>query len=139
MHALEQNIPALLTFLTVWVVCCSSFFVISGYLPLSSRPAALAGSAGALFTLMNVGFLLFLCIQALAFGLGELRWSTVVIVSGLVFLFTPPVTKIWPKKRLSSHLALAALLAAQLMAWLLLTPSPIFLVNGSEFINAKPN
>jgi hypothetical protein len=64
----------------------------------------------------NVALLAVLSIATGLFGYCELRWSTLVVVAGLVVLFAPGLFEIWPSSFRDGSKGLAALIGIQLLA-----------------------
>ena len=88
MSHLEPNITALSWFASFWSVCCLGFFQLAGMYPLRVR-----GEGGAhgpvMMVLGNTLLWLLLLAGTLAFASAELRWTTIVVVAGVLFLFIP--------------------------------------------------
>lgn len=92
MNHLEPNIAALSWFALLWAVCCLGFLQLIGMYPL--RTASARGSA--LLVLGNTALWLALLAGTLAFAWAELRWTTIVVVAGILFLFIPELFQAIP-------------------------------------------
>ncbi|MFV0244687.1 MAG: hypothetical protein ACK5IB_06680 [Qingshengfaniella sp.] len=95
MDMIEPNTGALVLF--GFFACISSLagLVMSGVFPLATRPD-LAHPAGRGLITANIVLLALVLYGTVAFGLQNLRWTSMVIVGGLVVLFTPGLFNIWP-------------------------------------------
>ncbi len=82
MNHVEPNIAALSWFALLWSVCCLGFFQLAGLYPLRPR-------APVVMVLGNTALWLLLLAGTLAFAWAELRWTTIIVVAGLLFLFIP--------------------------------------------------
>ena len=103
MNHLEPNIAALSWFALLWSVCCLAFFQLAGLYPLRARGEARGGREGSgsgpvLLVLGNTALWLALLAGTLAFAWAELRWSTIVVVAGLLFLFIPELFQAIPAR-----------------------------------------
>ena len=122
MNHLEPNLIALSWFTLLWSVCCFGFLQLAGMYPLRA-----GGAGGArnpvLLVLGNTALWLALLAGTLAFASTQLRWTTIVVVAGLLFLFIPELFQAIPahlrdgrKGMASAGCILAATLG--LLAWL---------------------
>ena len=94
MDYLEPHFFSLFWFVLLWSACCLGFLQLAGMYPIAPstdgpRLTALVVSNTALWLALFVG--------TLAFGCKELRWTTVLVVSGLLFLFIPALFQILPR------------------------------------------
>lgn len=110
MDAIEPNWVALLVFVGAWGVACISGFFVSGSLPLSEAPAAMRAGSGPFLVSLNVGLLAALTVATLLFGLAELRWTSLIIAVGMVFLFAPFAVQDLPPLLKDTRLGMAATL-----------------------------
>lgn len=110
MDAIEPNWVALLVFIGAWGVACISGFFVSGSLPLSEAPADIRSGGGPLMLLLNVGLLAVLTVATLLFGIAELRWTSLVIAIGMIFLFAPFAVQDLPPLLKDTRLGMAAIL-----------------------------
>jgi len=104
LNHLEPNIIALSWFALLWSVCCLAFFQLAGLYPLRARGE---GGGSALLVLGNTALWLALLAGTLAFARAELRWSTIVVVAGLLFLFIPEPFQAIPARVRDGHIGLA--------------------------------
>jgi len=119
MSALEPNAAALGWFALFAGVASLGFFVVSGAFPLSSR-ADLSGRPVAVALAACDAILVALMVAAaLAYGFGHLRWTSIVIVSGLAVLFAPGLLDVWPERWRDGARGLA-IVGAALLASLVL-------------------
>ncbi len=92
MNHLEPNIAALSWFALLWSICCLAFFQLAGMYPLRTAAARNA----VLLVLGNTALWLVLLAGTLAFAFAELRWTSIVVVAGLLFLFIPELFQAIP-------------------------------------------
>ena len=116
----EPNAAALALFAATFAAGCLSFFTLAGMFPASARPLPVAGHLGNLLVLSNVVLLLALFGSVMLFAHETLRWSSVVVAGGLIFLFVPSVFEIIPNGWRDSRRGLLLLGALQLGALALL-------------------
>jgi len=116
MDAIEPHWISLLWFAAFATVCILSFLVIAGMFPLHSRPDSLKSNAGLVLVAGNAVLLAALSIGTAVFGYSELRWSTLIVVAGLVVLFSPGLFEIWPSSFRDGSKGLVTLIAIQLLA-----------------------
>jgi hypothetical protein len=116
MDAIEPHWISLLWFAVFATVCTLSFLVIAGMFPLHSRPDSLKSNAGLVLVAGNAVLLAALSIGTAIFGYSELRWSTLIVVAGLVVLFSPALFEIWPSSFRDGSKGLVTLIAIQLLA-----------------------
>lgn len=124
MQAIEPNGFALALFAATFAAGCLSFFTLAGMFPAHARPLPVAGQLGNLLVLLNIALL-----AALLTGIGlyaheTLRWSSIVVAGGLIFLFVPSLFQVIPNEWRDSRGGLIALVALQL-ASLALLASPL--------------
>jgi len=115
MATLEPNIVALAWFALFSTLCCVGFLILSGSFPLNARRERGQESSPAL-ALLNGALMLVLVGFTLAFGLIELRVTSVIVVAGLAFLFAPASFEIWPERWKDGRVVLAIMALAQLGA-----------------------
>ena len=116
MDAIEPHWISLLWFAAFATVCILSFLVIAGMFPLHSRPDSLKSNAGLVLVAGNAVLLAALSIGTAVFGYSELRWSTLIVVAGLVVLFSPGLFEVWPSSFRDGSKGLVTLIAIQLLA-----------------------
>ena len=120
MGAIEPNGVALALFIATFAAGCLSFFTLVGMFPASARPALVAGHLGNLLVLSNLALLLALLGGVALFAHETLRWTSVVVAGGLIFLFVPSIFEIIPNTWRDSRGGLLVLGALQLIALALL-------------------
>jgi hypothetical protein len=116
MNAIEPHWISLLWFAVFATVCTLSFLVIAGMFPLHSRPDSLKSTAGLVLVAGNAVLLAALSIGTAIFGYSELRWSTLIVVAGLVVLFSPGLFEVWPSSFRDGSKGLVTLIGIQLLA-----------------------
>jgi uncharacterized membrane protein len=124
MNAIEPNGFALALFAATFAAGCLSFFTLAGMFPAQARPLTVAGQLGNLLVLLNIALL-----AALLAGVGfyaheTLRWTSVVVAGGLIFLFVPSIFQVIPNEWRDSRSGLVVLGALQLASLALLV-SPL--------------
>lgn len=95
MSHIEPNVTALSWFTLLWSVCCLAFFQLAGMYPLRAAGEG-AARKPILLVLGNTVLWLALLAGTLAFAWGQLRWTTVVVVAGILFLFIPALFQVIP-------------------------------------------
>ena len=110
MSSIEPNWQALLIFIGCWTVVCSGWIYIGGALPLSAAPAAVRRGMGIPLVILNAVGLAALTGIALIFATQELRWTSIVVGAGFVFLFSPFVVQDLPTIVKDNQLGLILLL-----------------------------
>ena len=105
MNQLEPNITALSWFTLLWSVCCLAFLQLAGMYPL--RAGGEGGRSPALLVLGNTALWLALLAGTLAFAWAELRWSTIVVVAGILVLFIPGLFQAIPARLRDGRFGLA--------------------------------
>jgi hypothetical protein len=112
---IEPNVIALSWFALLWSVCCLAFLQLAGMYPLRAIGEDVARKP-VLLVLGNTVLWLALLSGTLAFAWGQLRWTTIVIVAGILLLFTPALFQIIPLRirdgRAGMAIAGAILIAA---------------------------
>ncbi len=120
MSAVEPNIPALLVFAVAWLICCAGFFYLSAMFPLSAAPLRLRSGAGSFLIVLDAALLVVLFALTLLFSYRELRWSSMIVAGGVIFLFAPFVTQDVPDRLKNRKTGLLLLLLFLLLAFGLL-------------------
>lgn len=116
MSGIEPNWPSLLLFSILWIACCVAFLVVVGMFPLAFRPQIARVRGGSALVLWNALTLVMLAGATVFYGATELRWTSLVVAGGVVFLFAPGLFEAWPSKRRDGRSGLAFLLAIQIAA-----------------------
>ena len=124
MNAIEPNGVALLLFAATFAACCLSGFTLTGMFPARARPLAVAGYVGSLLVLLNLALLAMLLGGVALLAHQMLRWTSVVVAGGLIFLFVPSIFEIVPNGWRDSRGGLVFLSALQ-FASLALLISPL--------------
>jgi hypothetical protein len=119
---LEPNLVALSWFTLLWSVCCLGFLQLAGMYPLRAGGAGEARNP-VLLVFGNTACWLALLAGTLAFASMQLRWTTIVVVAGLLFLFIPELFQAIPARLRDGRKGMAiagCILAATLglLAWL---------------------
>ena len=96
MNAIEPHVDALIWFAAFWGVASVGFYVLAGAFPLETRPELRSRPLGLALVGADLLLLLALAGGSLAFGLANLRWTSLVIVVGLGVLFAPGAFNAWP-------------------------------------------
>ena len=116
MSAIEPNWVSLLWFAACTTICALAFLVVAGMFPLRSRPDS-AKSSGTVLLIGGNALLLVALLAATGFyGCIELRWSTLIVVTGLIVLFAPGLFQAWPSSLRDGRMGLVALIAIQVLA-----------------------
>ena len=96
MEAIEPNWISLIWFAAFATICMIAFLIVAGMFPLRSRPEATKSAAAMLLVVGNGLLLSVLLVGTGLYGYAELRWSTLIVVTGLVVLFAPGLFEAWP-------------------------------------------
>ena len=97
MDMIEPNVAGLFIFALLASAGSLGVLVLSGVFPLATRPE-LKRPAGIGLIVVNLALLAAVLYGTISFGLNELRWTSMVIVGGMAFLFTPGLFNLWPGK-----------------------------------------
>ena len=116
MSAIEPNWMALLWFAVFTTVCALAFLVVAGMFPLRARPDA--ARSASMMTLIGGNAILLVTLLAATgcYGYVELRWSTLIVVTGLIVLFAPGLFQAWPSSLRDGRTGLVTLIAIQALA-----------------------
>lgn len=115
MDAIEPNWVSLLWFAAFATICTLAFLMVAGMFPLRLRPDAEKSGAATLLIVGNAILLVMLLAGTAVYGYAELRWSTLVVVTGLVVLFAPGLFQVWPPSLRDGKTGLAALVGMQIV------------------------
>lgn len=116
MQAIEPNWVSSLWFAGFATICTLAFLVVAGMFPLRARPDSARSSAATLLVGGNAILLAALLVGTGLYGYAELRWSTLVVVAGLVVLFTPGLFEVWPAPLRDGRTGLLVLVGVQALA-----------------------
>ena len=116
MDAIEPHWVSLLWFAGFATVGTVAFLTVSGMFPLRSRPDAAKSSAATILVYGNAALLVALLVGTGWYGYAELRWSTLIVVTGLVVLFAPGLFEVWPAPLREGPTGLVALVGIQVFA-----------------------
>jgi len=95
MSAIEPNWLSLIWFAGFATVCGVACLIIAGMFPLEAASGTKKSPISTLLILGNLILLAMLLAGTGLYGYHELQWTTVIVVSGLVFLFAPAVIEEW--------------------------------------------
>src|SRR3984957_15849619 len=109
--AIEPSGVALALFIATFAAGCLSFFTLAGMFPASARPVLVADHLGNLLVLANLALLLVLLGGVALLAHETLRWTSVVVAGGLIFLFVPSIFEIIPNHWRDSRGGLTLLVA----------------------------
>ena len=124
LNEIEPNGIALALFAATFAAGCLSFFSLAGMFPARARPAPVADLMGNALVLSNLALLAVLLGGVALYAHETLRWTSVVVAGGLIFLFVPSVFEIIPQTWRDSRAGLVFLGALQLASLALLV-SPL--------------
>jgi hypothetical protein len=116
MAAIEPNWISLIWFAVLATICMLAFLIVAGMFPLRSRPEAARSGAATLLVVGNGVLLAALLAGTGLLGYTELRWTTLVVVTGLVVLFAPGLFEVWPSSFRDGNIGLVVLIGVQMLA-----------------------
>ena len=116
MAVIEPNWPSLLVFLAAWLAGCIGFFFLSGNLPMRAAPPKVQEGFGPVLVWLNLVVLIGLIGFTLAFAVMQLRWTSLIVGGGFVFLFAPFIVQDLPRGWKDTQRGLVALLGLLLAA-----------------------
>jgi hypothetical protein len=111
MAAIEPDVAGLVWFTLAWAVGCVGLFFLAGSYPLSAAPDDVRTASGVALLLANTVAAVAAILVALAIGVGGLRWTSLVVAGGMVFLFAPFVVQDLPGRLKDTRLGHLLLLA----------------------------
>ena len=120
MSAIEPNWLSMLWFILFATICGISLLVVSGMFPLGRNSEEHSSAFTALLVVGNAALLAVLLIGTGFYGYSELRWSTLVVVTGLIVLFAPGLFEEWRWSIGNVKTQLAILVGVQVVALLAL-------------------
>ena len=98
MDMIEPNVVAMLWFAILALVTSAGFYVLAGVFPLATRPDLRRRTLGVVLIAVDVLLLAALAGGSIAYGVAHLRWTSLVIVTGLALLFAPALFNVWPHR-----------------------------------------
>ena len=116
MNAIEPHWVSLLWFSAASTVCMLALLTVAGMFPWRSRPEQARSASATLLIAGNAILLAALLIATCFYGYSELRWSTLIVVTGLIVLFAPGLFEAWPSSLRDGRGGLIALIGIQLVA-----------------------
>jgi len=116
MQAIEPNWVSLLWFAAFATIGTVALLVVAGMFPLRSRPEAARSNAATMLVVGNGILVLALLVGTGIYGFTELRWSTLIVVTGLVVLFAPGLFEICPSSLRDGQKGLVVLVGVQMLA-----------------------
>jgi len=116
MNAIEPHWISLLWFAAFATIGTVAFLVVAGMFPLRSRPEAVRSSAATMLIAGNGVLLAALLVGTGLYGFAELRWSSLIVVTGLVVLFAPALFEVWLSSLRDGRKGLAVLVGVQMAA-----------------------
>jgi hypothetical protein len=96
MSAIEPNIQALAWFVALWSMCCLGFLQLAGLYPLRRQPTR--PQVSNLLVLAATVLWIATLAATVHFAVTELRWTTIIIVAGILFLFVPEIFQVLPRR-----------------------------------------
>jgi hypothetical protein len=116
MDAIEPHWVSLLWFASFATVGTVAFLMVSGMFPLRTRPDAARSHAATVLVFGNAVLLVALLAGTGWYGYAELKWSSLIVVTGLVVLFAPGLFEVWPAPLRDGPGGLVALVGIQTLA-----------------------
>jgi len=116
MQAIEPNWISLLWFAAFATIGTVALLIVAGMFPLRGRPDTVGSSTATLLVVGNAILLAALLTGTGLYGYAELRWSTLVVVVGLVMLFAPGLFEAWPSSWRDGNTGLVFLVGVQILA-----------------------
>jgi hypothetical protein len=113
MDTIEPNWVSLLWFAAFATL---AFLNLAGMFPRHSRPQGARSRLATLLIAGNAVLLAVLLTGTGLYGYAELRWSTLIVVAGLVVLFAPALFEVWPASLRDGSSGLVVLVGVQLLA-----------------------
>ena len=106
MTQIEPNGESLVSFSMLWSICCLVFVQLAGMYPLGAN-AKPAPSRSAAHIVGNTALWLVLLAGTMLFAYIELRWTSIVVIGGILFLFLPELFQLLPEKWCDGQIGLA--------------------------------
>jgi hypothetical protein len=116
MQAIEPNWISLLWFAAFATIGTVALLIVAGMFPLRARAGAVGSGRATPLVVGNAVLLAGLLTGTGLYGYTELRWSTLVVVAGLVVLFAPGLFEAWPSSWRDGNSGLVVLVGVQVLA-----------------------
>jgi hypothetical protein len=116
MAAIEPNWISLIWFAAFATICMVAFLIVAGMFPVRSRPDSAQSAAATLLIVGNGLLLSALLVGTGLYGYAELKWSSLIVVTGLVVLFAPGLFEVWPSSFRDGRIGLVVLIGVQILA-----------------------
>ena len=116
MATIEPNWISLIWFAAFATICTVALLVVAGMFPLGSRSDQAKSGAATLLVVGNGLLLSALLVGTGFYGYAELRWSSLIVVTGLVVLFAPGLFEAWPSSLRDGRTGLIVLIGVQILA-----------------------
>jgi hypothetical protein len=116
MQAIEPNWTSLLWFAAFATIGTVAFLIVAGMFPLRARPGSVGSGTSTLLVFSNAVLLAALLTGTGLYGYAELRWSSLIVVAGLVVLFAPGLFEAWPSSLRDGSTGLVILVGVQIVA-----------------------
>ena len=113
MDAIEPHWVASLWFAALATGCALAVLILAGMFPLRARPDAARSSLALLLVAGNAVLLILLVTGTGFYGYTELRWTTLIVVAGLVVLFAPGLFEALPDRLRDGRIGLVVLAGVQ--------------------------
>src|ERR1700689_4316930 len=113
MQAIEPNWISLLWFAAFATIGTVALLIVAGMFPLRGRPGL---DRSTLLVFGNAVLLAALLTGTGLYGYAELRWSSFIVVAGLVVLFAPGLFEAWPSSLRDGSTGLVILVGVQIVA-----------------------
>ena len=113
MDAIEPHWIASLWFAALATGCALAVLILAGMFPLRARPDAARSGLALLLVAGNAVLLILLLTGTGFYGYTELRWSTLIVVAGLVVLFAPGLFEALPERLRDGRAGLILLAGVQ--------------------------
>jgi hypothetical protein len=89
MSAVEPNWPIALMLALTWLVGCAGLLFVFGHLPLSAAPEGVRRGGGPVLVWLGLAVMIAVALATVVMAFESLRWTTMVVLGGFVFLFAP--------------------------------------------------
>ena len=113
MTAIEPNWIASLAFAALATGCALAVLILAGMFPLRARPDAARSNLALLLVAGNALLLILLLAGTGFYGFTELRWTTLIVLAGLVVLFAPGLFEALPERLRDGRAGLIMLAGVQ--------------------------